>query len=225
MKFKRLRFQSNGATNYTLARKQLVGAFRDTHTNTNTHYTASSSIQAPFGCPANPALVVHALERLRLCCSILLHHDAGQHNTRQQKHFTLLCPGRCGRKTKPQKKPPRPYNTIKSKRLRFKSNGATNYTLARKQPRSAHRTPSISIPRRMQRRSAHRTPSISISLRIHRAPRRCAGPFAPLLFDPAVWSAVSACGGDCGIHSLAGFCGSSCPPRAVGVCYEPLRLF
>ena len=35
------------------------GAIWDTHTNTNTLYTASSSIQAPFGWPANAALVVH----------------------------------------------------------------------------------------------------------------------------------------------------------------------
>ena len=102
-----------------------------THTNTNTHYTASSSIQAPLGCPANPALVVHALERWRLCCSILLVRD-NQHNT-QQKHFTSLCPG--VRKKSPfPKNPPRPYKTMKFKRLRFQSNGATNYTLARKQP-------------------------------------------------------------------------------------------
>ena len=40
-----------------------------------------------------------------------------------------------------------------------------------------------------------------------------------------VWSAVSACGGDCGILSLAGSRRSSSPPRAVGVCYEPLRSF
>ena len=87
------------------------GAFWDTHTNTKTQYTASSSIQAPFGCPANPALVVHALERLRLCCSILLVRD-NQHNT-QQKHFTSLCPGL--RKIVPSQKSllvlTKPYNS------------------------------------------------------------------------------------------------------------------
>ena len=94
-RFERLRFKSNGATNYTLARQQPAGgSFWDTHTNNNTHYTASSSIQAPFGCPATPLPVVHALERLRLCCSILLVRGiwANEHIT-QQKHFTPLCPG------------------------------------------------------------------------------------------------------------------------------------
>ena len=87
---------------HPLARKRPAGgSFWDTHTNTNTHYTASSSIQAPFGCPANPALVVHALERLRLCCSILLVRD-NEHNT-HQKHFTSLCPGL--RKKIPSKDP------------------------------------------------------------------------------------------------------------------------
>ena len=131
-KFKRLRFKSNIATNYTLARKQPAGgAFWDTNTNTNTHYTASSSIQASFGCPANPAPVVHALERLRLCCSILLVRD-NEHNT-HQKQFTSLCLGLRKRNPFP-KNPSRPYKLIKFKRLRFKSNGATNDTLARKQP-------------------------------------------------------------------------------------------
>ena len=91
------------------------GAFWNTHTNTNTHYTASSSIQAPFGCPVTPALLVHALERLRLCCSILLVRGIwdNEHNT-HQTHFTSLCPGL--RKQNPLPKiPPRSYKTIKFK--------------------------------------------------------------------------------------------------------------
>ena len=86
-----------------------------THTNTNTHYTASS-IQAPFGCPANPALVVHALERLRLCCLILPVRGIwdNEHNA-HQKHFTSLCPG-LRKKCPLPKIPPRRYKTIKFKR-------------------------------------------------------------------------------------------------------------
>ena len=76
------------------ANNQLVVHF-GTHTPTPTHYyIASSSIQAPSGCPAKPALMVHALERLRLCCSIPPVRGIwdNEHNT-HQTHFTSLCPG------------------------------------------------------------------------------------------------------------------------------------
>ena len=101
------------------------------------------------------------LERLRLCCSILPVRGIwdNEHNT-HRKHFTSLRPGL--RKKKTPKNTASSLQNHKIQTTAFKSNGATNYTLARKQPRSAHRTPSISIPRR-----------------IHRAPRRCAGTFAP----------------------------------------------
>ena len=141
-----------------------------THQHQHTlHYTASS-MQAPFGCPANPALVLHELERLRLCCSILPVRGIylGQRTQHTPKTFHFVVPWAAEKNPVP--KVPPPYKPIKSKRPRFrsKSNGDTNYTLARKQTRSAHRTPSFSIPRR-----------------IHRASRRCAGTFAPLLFYPA----------------------------------------
>ena len=61
--------------------------------HTHQHQHTLHCTQASCGCHANPALVVHALEGLRLCCSILLMRD-NQHNT-QQKHFTSLCPAPC----------------------------------------------------------------------------------------------------------------------------------
>ena len=108
------------------------GAFWDTHTKTNTHYTASSSIKAPFGCPANPAMVVHALERLRLCCSIVLVRGIwdNEHNTNKQ-HVTSLCPGLRKKDAFPQT-PPRPYKIIKFEQR------ASNQTALRTTPSHAN---------------------------------------------------------------------------------------
>ena len=79
--------------------------------------------------------------------------------------------------------PPRPYKTKKFKRSRFKLLNIRRYELRPGTQTTLQRTPHTL--HFYQPRTAHRTPSISISRRIHRAPRRCAGTFAPLLFDPA----------------------------------------
>ena len=87
------------------------------HTHQHQHTLhCYSSIQAPFCCPANPALVVHALERLRLCCSILPVRGIWDNelNT-HKKHFTSWCPGLRNQNPLP-KIPPRPYKTITFKR-------------------------------------------------------------------------------------------------------------
>ena len=63
----------------------------------------------------------------------------------------------------------------------FKSNGATNYTLAREQPRSVHRTPSISI-----NLAAHTAHPLFLSLVGYTALLGVALELAFLLFDPAL---------------------------------------
>ena len=111
------------------ANNQLVVHF-GTHTNTNTHYTASG-IQAPFGCPANPALVVHALEHLRLCCSILPVRGIwdNEHNT-HQKRFTSLCPGLRRKK----KNPKNTASSLQNHKIEMAALQASNQTALRTTP-------------------------------------------------------------------------------------------
>ena len=68
-------------------------------------------------------------------------HSQTTHITTKIFHFDVSW---AAEKKSLPKIPPRPYKTKKFKRPRSKSNGARNYTLARKHLRSAHRTPSIS---------------------------------------------------------------------------------
>ena len=183
IKFKRLRFKSNGATTYTLARKQRAGrSFWDTHTNTNTHYTASSSIQAPFGCPATPALVPSHpsagalppqrwwLIRCNLCASAVRSCSCGASgttNTTHTENISLRCALGCANPS-----PPKKHSTS------LQNHEIQTAALQIKRRYELH-------PGRKTTSSAHRTLSISIPCRIHRALRRYAGTFAPLLFDPA----------------------------------------
>ena len=78
-----------------------------------------------------------------------------------------MCPGL--RKKILPKKPSSPDQTIKFKRLRFKNKRRYDLHPGTQTTSSAHRTSSFFIPRR-----------------IHRALRRYAGTFAPILFNPAL---------------------------------------
>ena len=139
IKFKRLRFKSNGATNYTPGTHTTDWWFILGHTPTPTH-TTPLVVASKHRSAALPPERWWCM-RWNVCASAVRSCSCGAigttnttHNT-HQKHFTSFCPGL--RKKIPPKNSPRPYKIIKFKLLRFKSNGATNYTLARKQ-RAAH---------------------------------------------------------------------------------------